>query len=101
MALNPPQAIAVLNEYIRKKNPARFNLIERIHEQIMTNMPTSNSPDCEDMAETSLLTKWLENDLHLVAMQTLLDKSNYPDDTFGIVLRSMVSVGSPYILTFD
>lgn len=63
MTLNPPNAIAKLKKYIRKKNPARFDLIEQIHEQIEADMAPFNSPRYEDLVETSLLTQWVENDL--------------------------------------
>ena len=85
MALDPKQAVATLKGLIARKDPARFAHVGTINQQIKADLYTGRQSStilsAAELVETPQMTQWLQNDLHLVVVQILLDKNNYSKST--------------------
>ena len=79
MALDPKRAVATLKGYITRKDPARFTYVAIISRQISKDLFTGGSlvMSAAEIVETPRIAQWVENDLHSVVMQIILDKKNY------------------------
>ena len=75
MILDPKRATATLREYIRKRHPGRFDLVNKLDDQIRDEFRST------DPVLLNRANGWLENGLHRIALQTLLDKDTYTKDT--------------------
>ncbi|KAF7796165.1 hypothetical protein EIP86_007339 [Pleurotus ostreatoroseus] len=83
MALDPKQAVATLKGLIARKDPASLIHVVTISKQIDADLYTGrhSTISAAELVETPQMTQWLENDLHLVVVQILLDKKNYSKST--------------------
>ncbi|KAF7796166.1 hypothetical protein EIP86_007340 [Pleurotus ostreatoroseus] len=96
MALDPKRAVPTLKGYITRKDPARFTYVAIISRQISKDLFTGGSlvMSAAEIVETPRIAQWVENDLHLVVMQIILDKKNYSGSLteIGRKMRRYVTV---------
>ena len=111
MALDPKQATATLKRYLAWTDSARFSYVTTISQQISADLHRGRNPISSfqkmDTIETPHLAQWLENDVHLVALQILLDKKNYNRGNTDVGRkvssdRDATELGHPFFkLTYD
>ena len=77
MKLELKSATTRLRESIRKRHPARFELAEKIGDQIRDELTKDYPTDPAVLTQVDGLSRWLESGIQHIALQALLDEDNY------------------------